>query len=308
MKKLLLLPIALFLIASVGFSQQIPNNDFETWGANSYGTQDPVSWSSSNYEQTVIIYTFTWNTTTPAAGYSGTNSAKLVTKSQNVSGIGDIVFPGLITLGDFTVDLLNQTADISGGIPFTDRPTSMRGYYKYTPSGSDTAFIGVGFSSATTAFDTIGSGYMEEINTVSAWTPFNIPITWTTTDAPDSMNIVIMSSTAAQNVAHVGSTLYVDSLWFDYTPVTNVKESTTRENTVEIYPNPASNQLTIDFGTVSKSVQLAVYNTLGTKVMGCSYKDIPGQVNLNTSSLQGGVYLVKIQSDQVKTVKRIVIQ
>ena len=46
---------------------------------------------------------------------------------------------------EFTIDVATQSGDISGGIAFTSRPTALRGYYKYSPVGPDTAIAAVTF-------------------------------------------------------------------------------------------------------------------------------------------------------------------
>ncbi len=80
----------------------------------------------------------------------------------------------------------------------------------------------------------------------------------------------------------------------------------------EVYPNPVSSQLTVEFGLIeSTKVNFEILNTLGQVV----YRDAPGnlasgehRINLDMSRLQAGIYFVNLHTEYGLTSKRIIKQ
>jgi len=183
--------------ALFSFAQTIPNNIFETWSGGK-----PIEWDAPSL---LGINTVSEETASPQ---SGLKSVKIETKSI----LGNIV-PGFITLGIFNL----ATQSITGGEIFPYRPSKLKGYYKCQPASGDQGFIGVGLSKEVGGVnDTIGQGLLLFPTAVSAWTPFEIPINWTSSDVPDSLNIIISSSNLSTGAFVVGSLFWVDSLYFEY--------------------------------------------------------------------------------------------
>ncbi|NQU31990.1 MAG: T9SS type A sorting domain-containing protein, partial [Bacteroidetes bacterium] len=71
----------------------------------------------------------------------------------------------------------------------------------------------------------------------------------------------------------------------------------------KVYPNPAQNMVTVS-SSVSMT-QLTVTNYVGQVVY--TSKVNATSVELNTSSYQAGVYLVKIDTDNGVVTKRVII-
>jgi hypothetical protein len=68
------------------------------------------------------------------------------------------------------------------------------------------------------------------------------------------------------------------------------------KNTPVIYPNPASNNVTVSYNLTDASiVTLSIYNLVGQKIMTTSQNVNAGEayVNLNIESLTQGVYIIK---------------
>ena len=80
----------------------------------------------------------------------------------------------------------------------------------------------------------------------------------------------------------------------------------------EMYPNPTNNVTNLAFNlNQEQDVNVAVFNMLGEKVYSVDNgKMSAGQhiITLDGSTLQSGVYLVRFTTDNVTTVKRLVIQ
>lgn len=207
------LSIIIFGTISVICAQQMPNASFELWTGST-----PDNWDTSNE----LILTTQYQTVQKETVnvQHGSFAAKVTTETRYVLFVGNVTLPGILTLGDFILNFSTQEAEIKGGIPFTGKPTALNGYYKATQFQGDSAFIGVGFSkwnSSTNHRDTIGLGLMYFKQSISTWTPFSIPITWNSTDSPDSCNIMIVSSDVLNLSTFVtGSTIWVDNLSFEY--------------------------------------------------------------------------------------------
>lgn len=82
------------------------------------------------------------------------------------------------------------------------------------------------------------------------------------------------------------------------------------ENSISVYPNPATNLLNITFlSTSNQNVTIDIYNAVGQKVNQVYAGNVSiGENNFNTSitSLANGIYYVKIKGDSIsKTVKII---
>jgi hypothetical protein len=69
----------------------------------------------------------------------------------------------------------------------------------------------------------------------------------------------------------------------------------------KIYPNPASESITISGVGLGK---LELYNTLGQKLI---EKEITGTTQLNTSTLQTGLYIIKLESGGEAVFEKVII-
>lgn len=78
-------------------------------------------------------------------------------------------------------------------------------------------------------------------------------------------------------------------------------------NSMKVYPNPASESLFIDLGTVSeKDAKVNVYKMLGEVMIAKTniQNNGTGTINLDTRSLKQGIYLLKVEAgNAVKTIK-----
>ena len=199
---------------------QIPNNDFEYWETISL-YEEPVDWNTPNpYTAGLGVITVSKSTDS----YSGNYSAKL--ESKNVMFVGTV--PGFMTLGELEINIATQEYSVTGGVPFTERPSQFTGSYKYFPGSGDIAMIAILFLKHNPGGDpdTIGAGANIVINSVSTWTEFTADIYYLSNEEPDTMNILILSSAQTNPVA--GSKLFVDNLGlvFEANPeITSVEPS-----------------------------------------------------------------------------------
>jgi hypothetical protein len=193
--------------------EQLQNNGFELWEeVNNF--DKPESWNTSNFSLYNIV---TFNTvmkenTNP---FSGNYCVKLETKSQIIN-TDEVKVVGLITLGNFDINIATRKAKISGGIPFITRPISFKGNYKYSPIGIDSCFMDIALTKYNFSLnrqDTIAQGRFSS-STANSWKEFLLPIKYRSVDIPDSMNIIILSSDTS--IFEAGSTLWIDELSLVY--------------------------------------------------------------------------------------------
>jgi hypothetical protein len=285
MKKVMYIAV-LSMTFLFGFGQNVPNPGFEAW--IDYGSyEDPKNWQSPN-EVTSGLGIFTVSKSTDT--YSGNYSVRM--ESKNILG-GLFKVPGTVTLGEFVIDINNQTAFIEGGVPFDNRPDKLKGFYKYYPGQGDfmQAFVFLYKHNQTTGHrDTIGTGYYSYADTVDTWSSFETDIIYTSAEVPDSLNIIIMASDILNAVQ--GSTLLVDSLIFDYTTV--VEQPVKASELMLAYPNPCNQQITFDVAKDWEETRLSIYNSTGQLM----FMEIIGNKKrvVSTGSYQDGVYFYRIKS------------
>lgn len=291
-KKTILLTVLIntFLLCNITFSQLIPNADFEEWQQEG-SFLNPIGWGTSNFSVLSII-TFNPVFQENSDVQSGSSCVKLETVEQNISG--DIVrVAGLITLGSFDIDLSTRQAVVKGGIPFSKRPSLLSGYYKYSTSGLDSCVMSIfltKFNQNTKVSDTIGTGLFTSSNQ-SEWALFEAPINYSSSENPDSMNIVILSSDTS--IFDTGSTLFVDNIFLD---ITSSVSPFCNKDEITVFPNPAKDILTINLNSdIFLNVSYSIINTMGQIVL--SSKLHFYEESLDISKLAPGVYFVKITSE-----------
>ena len=267
----------------------IPNPDFENWtGGN------PDNWDLSNENIMGTQFTTCFENYNPQ---NGTTALEIVTVENNIFLAGNVVIPGVATLGDFVVNLAAQTADVIGYIPFKARPTSFKGWYKTDPKGGDKAFILVDFmrlNPITMNIDTIGRAKLLEPNTIGNWTQFNIPVVWTSPLVPDFMNIIVASSDVTDgNSTYIkDSRLIIDNLSFEYV-ITGDEEIAIVEDT-KVYPNPVKDFIILEFAK-EEDRTIFLVDITGRLLFETNTKD---NITIDMKDRTGGVYLLNIHNPQ----------
>lgn len=102
-----------------------------------------------------------------------------------------------------------------GGIPYAEKPSGMRVYYKSTITAGDTAFVIVAFSKAGV---NIGSYTLKIYNNATTYTLLSSALSPALTQTPDSVVVAATSGNPFSNKMVSGSVLYLDS--FSFTGVT----------------------------------------------------------------------------------------
>jgi len=128
-------------LSAIGFSQtQLENPGFEgTWENVSGAEDEPYDWSSLKTADALAALAPVVAFQEATNPHSGTRCIRL----QNVTSFG-VVANGLLTNGRVHADfdpalgyIFTNTTDPQWNTPFTNRPDSLVGWFRYDPSGSD---------------------------------------------------------------------------------------------------------------------------------------------------------------------------
>ncbi len=163
-------------------AQDIPNPGFENWSGG-----EPDGWNTIN--QTILGTTFTPVTREQSNPHGGSYSAKLETITHNIFIVGPVTMPGVLSLGEITLDILNQTGTVEGGVPVSGAPVVLRGWFRYQPSANDSCIMGIGLSRwKGTTRDTLAYAYLTIGGQHPAWQE---PLTHTLPPPPQTVPAVI---------------------------------------------------------------------------------------------------------------------
>lgn len=234
-KNILTLLVVLFNLCS---QAQIINNSFENWEvkngdfsfepfitADTFDFFSPVGWTSSNsvtmgsgLKHTVLVDSVT-------DAFEGNKAVKMHTDSIYIDAAGIyLTIPGFIVNGNFKLrvnDLFGlggvNPANLSGGgMPVNERKKGFRLRYKYTPVASDSCLIWAVLKSHG---DLVADAKFSTTQTVSSYTYLEKEFTYYTCNIPDTLVIIIASSTpdfttlgSGTTGLQPGSVLIVDSV------------------------------------------------------------------------------------------------
>jgi len=88
----------------------------------------------------------------------------------------------------------------------------------------------------------------------------------------------------------------------------NVGEESFLESNIKLYPNPASNNFTLDYRGNQQLTQLTVMNVNGQIVLHKDLSEFNGQQQINIQDLSAGMYFVNLESTRNKVTKKLIIK
>lgn len=255
-----------------GITQQIVNGDFENW-------------TSSTFEEPSF-----WSTTNAATAETGSNSATRTTDSH--SGISALRLETIVFFEDDTFGIVSNgvfgDSIIRGGQPFSSTFDTLVGYYKYSPIGLDTAGVSLTFFRN----GNIIGGSFNTLTAQSTYTEFRIP--FVLPQVPDTMRIDIFSSIGEDIV---GSTLFIDGLTLN-SIITSLDKNLEEVKNLKLYPNPASDQLNINFSPLERAVELQLMDALGRVYQREMLSKGQMGLALELSPLKKGIYYLRLIDGQ----------
>ena len=290
--------LTVLIAMTITSNAQIPNGGFEAWvnyvdsgdcNTPHFVYQTPDMWKGSLGTNCLLyLYSIEKNNESYPAG-TGQFSMKIQTDTaDDVRGLAAIA--------------TGNQSPMAPAFPITGHPTSLTGYYKFLPLNGDTMnIVIVLFQSGAM----VAGGTLTGTATISNWTSFNVPISAYTT--ADSALIFLASfNLTGGTLPHGNSALYIDNLNFDNL-ITSVSEQTSENTTFSLYPNPASDIVTLNIGNTNNAdLTLNIYNVIGTLVKSEMMKQNQQQINIG--DLSNGIYMVTIKSKDLTVNHRLIIQ
>ncbi|MBN2766882.1 MAG: leucine-rich repeat protein [Paludibacteraceae bacterium] len=194
MKKFLLFMTFCYSVGFAWSQSSVPNNGFEDW-------TDITFMYPSNYAANSNLDNDTKYPVTRTEGYTGNYAVRL-----------ESVFDRKLELTYF----MNARTESDnpnewhGGMPYTEIPTGIQGFYKYNRDAGDSGTMIVAFSKNGV---NIGSYYYSFIGLHEEFVPFNCAFEPVLTESPDSVIVAFASGSMMGTLE--GSVLVVDNISFD---------------------------------------------------------------------------------------------
>jgi hypothetical protein len=189
-----LLSIFAFLTAGLAFGQTIPNGGFENWTTTQY--EEPTGFQTSNSKN---------NGPQNPGNVIKTTDAH---HGQYAIQLNTVLIGGDTSFAYFANGDPGQNPP-QGGIPYAQKPTGIRFYYKSNIVGTDSAIVLVMFKKAGAS---IGNYFYKIGASQSSYTLFSQSFSLTTT--PDSVVFGMASSNAFNSKGIPGNMFQVDSISF----------------------------------------------------------------------------------------------
>jgi len=95
---------------------------------------------------------------------------------------------------------------------------------------------------------------------------------------------------------------------FEEPSLLDVEEVSFRESDINLYPNPATDQVTLSYGGGQSLIQAMIVNVNGKVVRQIDLDDFDGQRQLDISTLRHGMYFVQIQGERFQTTKKLIVK
>lgn len=250
MKTLASILITLLLATASGNAQDY-NFSFETW-LDHGAFEEPEYWGTFN---PVAIVGIQAHKDTDAM--HGNYSLKLA--SQNIPA-------GVAILGTINA----SSGLIKPGRPYAHRPEKVSCWYKTKLVNGDSSAIVFNLTKYDPLFDsTIQVGFAGRIfyNDVTEWTLLELDFEYYTEDMPDTLGVILASTSNPDGFGNPGCELSVDGIEFTFpTAVESVKPTL---NSFSFYPNPATDVLTIinNDGIVNKNHKICITDIDGRVVL-----------------------------------------
>ena len=190
-----------------------------------------------------------------------------------------------------------------------------------TVTDTGTYYVAVTNSAACTAFDTIHIG-LSPVPSVSLgpdivichgdsasigttipgdtylWsTAATTPAIWVTDTGNYSVIITNSYGCSGTDTIHVSYSLLCGDAVANFT----------NGNTISIYPNPASESITIQSNGINKIHRITLYNELGTKVYDKASGKSQGSNQIDISTFAAGIYMIRIENNTGIAVQKLTI-
>jgi Putative carbohydrate metabolism domain len=297
MKKYFVIWLAVTSFFTARAQNQLENAGFENWediGISAKDTiREPVDWSSlktsDNESLSPLAPVVCWRS---SVAHTGNYSVKLENISTLVIANGTVcngrVHPNIELEKSY---MYTDPNDGRWNNPFTSRPDSITGWYKYIPQGSDTvqAIVilhkGNGRQPDTEYLSNrvATANFRSGVNTGDKWTRFSAPFIYTSDQAPQYALAILNSGNGYTPVA--GSIAFFDDLMMIYNS-NPVKNEVIAPETIYLQGN---HSLVIEGGT-DQYLSARILDITGRTVW--SGPVFSGRMDISNANLKNGIYIV----------------
>lgn len=272
----------IFFGSGIVQSQDISNQGLENWVGEGMLVH-PQGWTSSNDFSSPIGFQGVYFDST---AHEGQLAAKIITTNIGFAGApyaGFIVNGKMIPSGHHDLDSIHLA-----GEPFSLRPDALSGYYKYESDALiedwGHAFVILKrYDSVNQKIDTIAYGENTLLNPSKDYNFFTVELDYYNDLDPDSIVVAFFSTYPNNPIS--GGRLWIDDIRLEYgTFVKNVTE----RNEISVFPNPVRDVLYIN---CNNPEVIDIYNLNGKKLL-----TVQNCNTIDTSTLSGNIYILKVQS------------
>ncbi|MGY6648172.1 Ig-like domain-containing protein [Wenyingzhuangia sp. IMCC45574] len=88
----------------------------------------------------------------------------------------------------------------------------------------------------------------------------------------------------------------------------SINENETASNMLRLYPNPASNQITLRYSGTEELLRANIINLQGQMVMSIDLNNFKNKKVMDIRSLNAGIYLMEIQTEKRNVIQKIVVK
>lgn len=266
-------------ISFTGVASQPPlfDGDFENW--QNQIINSPDNWYVSGGQG------LGYNKTTDA--HTGTYAMELTTYMGDYNGT-PVAQGGQVGTGYCNGN--NGPCTWMGGYPFSNQVDTLTFYYKYAPSGNDTAQVYLMFKYN----GSMVSGAGKQIyGTASTYQYAELP--FITGTPVDTVIIQLQSSSYLDTaLAFIGSDFKVDNVAFK-SQITGINNPLSIDKQGFFYPNPANNTLNVWVAQNSSAeTRLTIYDVTGRAVIQKILNPSGNIKQLDISMLQSGIYVCEL--------------
>lgn len=269
--------------------QQIPNGDFEEWGTYSKCSNLDSIGNFMSADELISNYCSPLQSIIKTnSSYSGTYAVKII--PLDISPVGLIA--NNIRIG---TDLTNPDQ----GIPFSSKPSSLKGYYKGLLGSGDSLGITIKLKN-NNGIVAQGKFTQKSNILVDAYTLFEINLNYNSlnTSDPDSLVIFISLGTSNANERlNQNTEIYLDNLTFDYS-ITTSTTAYASTSPISVY---AANK-NINFSESVSDVHIV--DMIGAQKL----QEASNTKLLNAAALTTGMYIVTYKYHNAYFSKKVVIE
>lgn len=282
--------LTLFLSAilfSVGVQAQsgLDNLDFEDWGSNDLGEDEPIGFASLGATQ---------NTGDPKEGSSAVHLEvyynMVIDDTLAAVALGEIAGQSSIDIGEL----------------YSNCPDSLTGYVRHELLNEDTATIRADVW--TNANDTLASAELLLGGTEGSWTRISIPFDPMDCNGntPDSVGIYMTAESVGfdtyvdefedKGTQTIGSVLELDAFYLHDSSTTNVVSLSEKEEKHEVYPNPAKDEVRFEFGSGAERIR--IFDMTGREAKEVLLNGVDEEASVDLEGMNEGLYVYRIEGSQ----------